>query len=257
MTWPCDLLPLPEGATVDTADCSLDEPGGVLPTVPSTCVDSFLTAAIRGMSFSSTRSSSSPLLIWSSLRFIDASGSDVWDHIPLGSMVTWSMFFDVFASMSLTYLRYRESQQQYNDPQRVQSYSSTSRAAKLTLLLQMGHCQVGACSCNWRNDNASKHWLCVHTVERHGTLIRSVDRGHFKDIIEDVATISLSFPLSITKIGYLAQTEEIVMYRELTLADDLVCWYGLARHEFVNEVLRRMLPNKIYYQIKFLNLVSG
>lgn len=132
------------------------------------------------------------------------------------------MSFEVFASMSLTYLQIMIVSYGTLIHKEEQPYSSTSRAAKQTLLLQMGHCQVGACSCSWRNDNASKHWLCVHTVERHGTLIRSVDRGHFKDIIEDVATISLSFPLLITEIEYLAPTEKIGIFRELTLADNLI-----------------------------------
>ena len=62
----------------------------------------------------------------------------------------------------------------------------------MTTLLQTGQVQVGACSCNWRNEEASKHWLWVHIVERHATSIRKVDNGHFKDMMEDVATISVS-----------------------------------------------------------------
>ena len=64
--------------------------------------------------------------------------------------------------------------------------------SKLTGRVQTGHCQVGACSCNCRKDVASKHWLWLQTLERQGTSIRKVDRGHFNDMMDDVATISLS-----------------------------------------------------------------
>ena len=49
-------------------------------------------------------------------------------------------------------------------------------------------------------DKASKHWLCEQIVDRHGTLILSVDRGHFNDIVVDVASTSLSCALLRTEI---------------------------------------------------------
>jgi hypothetical protein len=72
-------------------------------------------------------------------------------------------------------------------------------------LLQTGQVQVGACSCNWRNDVASKHWLWVQIVDRHGTDIRSVDKGHFNDITVDVATMSASSALLLTVVGHQAK----------------------------------------------------
>lgn len=66
------------------------------------------------------------------------------------------------------------------------------------LLLQTGHDHVGACSCNWRNEKASKHWLCVQSVVRQGTFIRRVDKGHFSDMTLEVATISESCALLFT-----------------------------------------------------------
>lgn len=75
MTWAA-LFPLPAGAVVEAADCSLDELGGVLVAEPGRCVHSLFTAAIRGMSFISTSSSSSPLLVRSPLRFGDTRVSE-------------------------------------------------------------------------------------------------------------------------------------------------------------------------------------
>ena len=57
---------------------------------------------------------------------------------------------------------------------------------------------MGACSCNCRKERASKHWLCKQIVERQGTEIRNVDKGHFKDMIDEVATISVSCAFETT-----------------------------------------------------------
>lgn len=65
-------------------------------------------------------------------------------------------------------------------------------------LLQIGHCHVGACSWSWRNVKASKHALWVQEVERHGVLIREIERGHFRVITEDVVSMSASAPFWIT-----------------------------------------------------------
>ena len=62
----------------------------------------------------------------------------------------------------------------------------------------MGHSQVGPCSCNWRYDVASKHWLCRQDTDRHGREILSVDRGHLSDKTEAVVTMSASRALLST-----------------------------------------------------------
>lgn len=75
----------------------------------------------------------------------------------------------------------------------MRTYWSTCRDSKLVDLEHTGHVQVGACFCNSRNEDASKHWLCVQTIERQGTCMRRVDRGHLSDMTLDVATMSESF----------------------------------------------------------------
>ena len=65
----------------------------------------------------------------------------------------------------------------------------------MTALLQTGQVHVGACSCSCRNESASKHWLWVQMTDRHGMSILRVDRGHLRDMMEDVASISVSFDL--------------------------------------------------------------
>ncbi len=70
-------------------------------------------------------------------------------------------------------------------------------------LLHTGQVHVGACSCNWRKEEASKHWLWVQMVDRQGTLMRSVDRGHFSDMTVEVATMSASCALLITSVRQL------------------------------------------------------
>lgn len=59
---------------------------------------------------------------------------------------------------------------------------------------------MGPCSCNWRYDVASKHWLCLHAIERHGKSIRNVDSGHLSDKTEAVVTISASRALLTTDL---------------------------------------------------------
>jgi hypothetical protein len=45
---------------------------------------------------------------------------------------------------------------------------------------------------------ASKHWLCLHAIERHGRSILSVESGHFRDKTDAVVTMSASRDLLIT-----------------------------------------------------------
>lgn len=78
-------------------------------------------------------------------------------------------------------------------------YSSIWRPSNDVVLLQIGQVHVGACSWSWRKDAASKHRLWVQSIVRQGTVMRSVDRGHFKDITLDVATMSVSSALLFTR----------------------------------------------------------
>jgi hypothetical protein len=84
------------------------------------------------------------------------------------------------------------------------TYWSTWRDSKLVDLEQTGHVHVGACFCNSKNDDASKHWLCVQTIDRQGTWIRRVDNGHFNDMTLDVATMSESWARFFTRRGSLS-----------------------------------------------------
>jgi hypothetical protein len=72
------------------------------------------------------------------------------------------------------------------------TYWSICNDSKLVDLLHTGQVQVGACSCNWRKDDASKHWLCVQLMDLQGISMRRVDRGHFSDMTVEVATMSAS-----------------------------------------------------------------
>lgn len=75
---------------------------------------------------------------------------------------------------------------------------SIARSQYSIALLQIGHCHVGACSWSCRNVKASKHALWVQEIERHGLLIREIERGHFSVITEDVVSMSASAAFWIT-----------------------------------------------------------
>lgn len=75
---------------------------------------------------------------------------------------------------------------------------SMARSQYSIALLQIGHCHVGACSWSCRKVKASKHALWVQEDERHGVLIREIERGHFSDITEDVVSMSASALFWIT-----------------------------------------------------------
>lgn len=75
---------------------------------------------------------------------------------------------------------------------------SIARSQYSIALLQIGHCHVGACSWSCRNVKASKHELWVQEIERHGLLIREIERGHFSVITEDVVSMSASAAFWIT-----------------------------------------------------------
>lgn len=104
MTWSIGLLLPADARTIDDVDCSLDDVGGVLIVEPGPRVDSLLTAATRGISPISIRSSSSslPVRVPVGLGWVPA--SVVCNHFPSGSMVTWSTDLGVDLSISLTYL---------------------------------------------------------------------------------------------------------------------------------------------------------
>lgn len=78
------------------------------------------------------------------------------------------------------------------------TYWSTARASHESILLQMGHVHVGACSCNCKKDSASKHRVWLHTVPRHGTVILSVDTGSFRDNVIDSTSMSGSWAFLFT-----------------------------------------------------------
>lgn len=95
------FVPIDGGGTEEVVDCSREDVGGVLMEIEPLVI-SFLTAVTRGGSLISTRSSSSLLL--SCLCLGGAPCSDIRDHFPSGSTVTWSMDFGVDLRMSSTYL---------------------------------------------------------------------------------------------------------------------------------------------------------
>ena len=78
------------------------------------------------------------------------------------------------------------------------TYWSTAKASNEMVFEQIGHDQVSPCSCSCRNEVASKHWLCVQTVDRQGSCRRKADKGHLRDMTVDVATRSESCALLIT-----------------------------------------------------------
>lgn len=79
-----------------------------------------------------------------------------------------------------------------------EAHWSMARSQYSIALLQIGHCHVGACSWSCRNVKASKHALWVQEIERHGLLIREIERGHFSVITEDVVSMSASALFWIT-----------------------------------------------------------
>ena len=123
------------------------------------------------------------------------------------------------------------------------------------ILLQTGQVQVGACSCSWRKDEASKHWLWVQTVDRQGIWIRSVDRGHFSDMTVEVATMSASCALLIT--GFMSASAALGGCSPLqahTFADDLRFGDNFACFQLSNQLLHRMLFDEIDNDIEFLSV---
>ena len=93
-----------EGLPADV-EASRDEVGGVLSIGDLLSFkDSFLTAAILGMSLISTRSWSLSL-DWPPPGFDELSSSEVIRHSPLGSMVTCSTDLGVDFKILSTYLR--------------------------------------------------------------------------------------------------------------------------------------------------------
>jgi hypothetical protein len=67
-------------------------------------------------------------------------------------------------------------------------------------LLHIGHVHVGACSWSCRNESASKHWLCVHTVDLHGVTMRKVEMGSLSDMTLEPTSMSGSLAFFITAI---------------------------------------------------------
>lgn len=76
---------------------------------PGSRETSAFTEASRGRSRISTRSSSPSLLVRPLLDLGEGTTPVVWDHVPFGSMVTWSIDFGVDFKMSVTYLPIRVS----------------------------------------------------------------------------------------------------------------------------------------------------
>lgn len=72
---------------------------------PASRETSIFTEASRGKSGISMRSSSPSLLVRPLLGFGDGALFPVWDHVPFGSMVTWSTDFGVEFKISVTYLQ--------------------------------------------------------------------------------------------------------------------------------------------------------
>jgi hypothetical protein len=56
---------------------------------------------------------------------------------------------------------------------------------------------VGACSWSCRNESASKHWLCVHTVDLHGVTMRKVEMGSLSDMTLEPTSMSGSLAFFI------------------------------------------------------------
>lgn len=59
---------------------------------------------------------------------------------------------------------------------------------------------TGACSWSCKKDVASKHCACAQNDERTGRSMRSVEIGHFKDMMVEVATSSESSFFLITRM---------------------------------------------------------
>lgn len=76
---------------------------------PGSRKTSVFTEVSRGRSRISTRSSSTSLLVRPLLVLGDGAAPAVWDHVPFGSMVTWSTDFGVDFKISATYLQLRVS----------------------------------------------------------------------------------------------------------------------------------------------------
>ena len=111
-TWPADRLLLDAGGNgAEEVDCSLDEIGGVRMN-PGSRETSVFTEVSRGRSRISTRSSSPSLLVRPLLVLGDGAPPAVWDHVPFGSMVTWSTDFRVDSKISATYLQIRVTHSQ-------------------------------------------------------------------------------------------------------------------------------------------------
>ena len=171
-------------------------------------------ARVEGTSLALDRSQSGRIRNLHKVFFITA-----WVSLPWTPMVIWVFSWNDWRPLAIwlnSHLIYwpwsrfedivdisdRVSKESSRPREKASTDWSTWSASKETSLLQTGHVQVGACSCSWRNEVASKHWLCVHTEERHGVLIRRVESGHFRDIIDDVATISASSALLDTASKY-------------------------------------------------------
>lgn len=60
---------------------------------------------------------------------------------------------------------------------------------------------MGACSWSWRKESASKHWLCVQTVDLQGVTIRRVEIGSLSDMTLDPTSMSGSLAFFITNDG--------------------------------------------------------
>lgn len=103
-TWPAFRLLLDDGNGAEEVDCSLDEIGGVRMSPGSRNTSAF-TDVNRGRSRISTSSSSPSLLVRPLLVLGDRAPPAVWDHVPFGSIVTWSTDFGVDFRISATYLQ--------------------------------------------------------------------------------------------------------------------------------------------------------
>lgn len=135
-----------------------------------------------------------------------------------------------------------------------ETHWSTCNVANSVLLLHTGHVHVGACSCSCKNDEASKHWLWVQTMERHGTSIRNVDNGHFRDMTVEVATISVSCALLLTTWIRLSGCLPLSLVC-LTFSDDLVLSDVPSCLESSYQVIHWDPLDKIDQNIKLLCLI--
>jgi hypothetical protein len=193
MTCAADRFLLDNRAAEDGVDASRDlDWAGVRSSMMFTDIGSCFTVETPG-SLISIRSSSSSLAGVCPPRFT-VSASVGAAHTPSASTTTESTSRDVDPRISSTYLNGHSQLTSYGSTGTyfIQTYWSTCNDSKLVDLEHTGQVQVGACFCSSRKDAASKHWLCVHTTERQGTWILSVDSGHLSDMILDVATISVS-----------------------------------------------------------------